>query len=133
MRRPLATRTCPGSNGSIMRCSRAMRRIQLSDLMLTAGPRRARRAGVQKIEARKDSLRPRVGPRPVRHDCAAPLLRLRSPTKKNQGVAAHMVFWLTTRPGWVLVLFLFIFTALAMMGPYLVRLRVRLARLRGNN
>src|SRR6516162_8071496 len=27
-------RTCPGSNGSIMRCSRAMRRIQLSDLML---------------------------------------------------------------------------------------------------
>ena len=44
-----------------------------------------------------------------------------------------MVFWLTTRPGWVLVLFLFIFTALAMMGPYLVRLRVRLARLRGNN
>ena len=44
-----------------------------------------------------------------------------------------MVFWLTTRPGWVLVLFLFIFTALAMMGPYLVRLRVRLAHLRGNN
>ena len=44
-----------------------------------------------------------------------------------------MVFWLTSRPGWVLVLFLFIFTGLAMMGPYLVRLRVRLVHLRGNN
>src|SRR5262249_2916161 len=57
----------------------------------------------------------------------------RSPTKKNQGAAAHMVFWLTSRPGWVLVLFLFLFTALAMTGPFLVRLRVRLAHLRGNN
>jgi len=44
-----------------------------------------------------------------------------------------MVFWLTSRPGWLLVLFLFIFTALAMTGPSLVRLRVRLAHLRGNN
>ena len=44
-----------------------------------------------------------------------------------------MVFWLTSRPGWVLVLFLFLFTGLAMTGPFLVRLRVRLAQLRGNN
>ena len=44
-----------------------------------------------------------------------------------------MVFWLTTRPGWVLVLFLFIFTGLAMTGPFLVRLRIRLQHLRGNN
>ena len=44
-----------------------------------------------------------------------------------------MVFWLTSRPGWVLVLVLFIFTGLAMTGPFLVRLRVRLAHLRGNN
>ncbi len=44
-----------------------------------------------------------------------------------------MVIWLTSRPGWFLVLFLFLFTALAMTGPFLVRLRVRLAHLRGNN
>jgi Protein of unknown function (DUF4239) len=44
-----------------------------------------------------------------------------------------MVNWLTSCPGWVLVLFLFLFTALAMTGPYLVRRRVRLAQLRGNN
>jgi hypothetical protein len=44
-----------------------------------------------------------------------------------------MVFWLTSRPGWVLVLFLFVFTGLAMTGPVLVRLRVRLQHLRGNN
>ena len=44
-----------------------------------------------------------------------------------------MMIWLTSRPGWVLVLFLFLFTALAMTGPFLVRLRVRLADLRGNN
>jgi hypothetical protein len=44
-----------------------------------------------------------------------------------------MVFWLTSRPGWVLVLFLFFFTGLAMLGPYFVRRRVRLAHLRGNN
>jgi hypothetical protein len=44
-----------------------------------------------------------------------------------------MVFWLTSRPGWVLVLFLFLFTGLAMTGPALVRLRVRLQHLRGNN
>jgi Protein of unknown function (DUF4239) len=43
------------------------------------------------------------------------------------------VNWLTSRPGWVLVLFLFLFTGLAMTGPFLVRLRVRLAHLRGNN
>src|SRR3981189_3036990 len=29
--RPFTSRTCPGSNGSIIACSRAMRRIQLSD------------------------------------------------------------------------------------------------------
>src|SRR5580658_3106266 len=34
MRRPSTSRTWPASNGSIMACSRAMRRIQLSDLML---------------------------------------------------------------------------------------------------
>jgi hypothetical protein len=44
-----------------------------------------------------------------------------------------LVFWLTSRPGWVLVLFLFLFTGLAMTGPFIVRLRVRLAQLRGNN
>jgi hypothetical protein len=44
-----------------------------------------------------------------------------------------MVFWLTSRPAWVLILFLFLFTGLAMMGPFLVRLRIRLAHLRGNN
>jgi hypothetical protein len=44
-----------------------------------------------------------------------------------------MVFWLTSRPGWVLVLFLFIFTALSMLGPFLVRRRIRLDHLRGNN
>ena len=44
-----------------------------------------------------------------------------------------VVFWLTGRPGWVLVLFLFLFTGLAMTGPFIVRLRVRLAHLRGNN
>ena len=44
-----------------------------------------------------------------------------------------MVFWLTSRPAWVLVLFLFIFTGLAMAGPFLVRRRIRLAHLRGNN
>jgi hypothetical protein len=44
-----------------------------------------------------------------------------------------MLNWLTSARGWVLVLFLFLFTALAMMGPWLVRRRVRLAHLRGNN
>jgi hypothetical protein len=44
-----------------------------------------------------------------------------------------MVNWLTSRSGWVLVLFLFLFTGLAMMGPTLVRRRVRLQQLRGNN
>jgi hypothetical protein len=34
MRWPFPSFTCPGSNGSIMRCSAAMRRIHLSDLML---------------------------------------------------------------------------------------------------
>src|SRR5262249_58489490 len=52
---------------------------------------------------------------------------------KNQGAAVPMVFWLTSRPGWVLILFLFLFTALAMAGPFLVRLRIRLQHLRGNN
>ena len=44
-----------------------------------------------------------------------------------------MVFWLSSRPGWVLVLFLFLFTGLAMTGPFLVRLRIGLKQLRGNN
>jgi len=44
-----------------------------------------------------------------------------------------MVIWLTNRPGWVLILFLFLFTGLAMTGPFLVRLRIRLQHLRGNN
>jgi hypothetical protein len=44
-----------------------------------------------------------------------------------------MVIWLTSRPGWVLILFLFLFTGLAMTGPFLVRLRIRLQHLRGNN
>jgi hypothetical protein len=43
------------------------------------------------------------------------------------------MLFLTSRPGWVLVLMLFLFTALAMTGPFLVRRRVRLERLRGNN
>jgi hypothetical protein len=43
------------------------------------------------------------------------------------------MFFLTSRPGWVLILLLFVFTALAMTGPFLVRLRIRLAHLRGNN
>src|SRR5690606_3357501 len=34
MRRPSTSFTCPGSNGSIMPCSSAMRRIQRSDLMV---------------------------------------------------------------------------------------------------
>ena len=41
--------------------------------------------------------------------------------------------FLTSRPGWVLVLLLFLLTALAMTGPLLVRRRVSLERLRGNN
>lgn len=45
----------------------------------------------------------------------------------------RLVNWLTSRPGWVLVLFLFLFTALAMTGPFVVRRRIRLERLRGNN
>ena len=44
-----------------------------------------------------------------------------------------MVFWLSSRPGWVLILFLLLFTALAMTGPFIVRLRVRLQHLRSNN
>jgi hypothetical protein len=43
------------------------------------------------------------------------------------------MFFLTSRPGWVLILLLFLCTALAMTGPFLVRLRIRLAHLRGNN
>src|SRR5437773_535921 len=46
MLRPFASRTCPGSNGSIIACSRAMRRIQLSDLMLIEfAPRQAHTGG----------------------------------------------------------------------------------------
>ena len=41
--------------------------------------------------------------------------------------------FLTSRPGWGLILLLFVLTALAMTGPFIVRWRVRLARLRGNN
>ncbi|MBV8146511.1 MAG: DUF4239 domain-containing protein [Gammaproteobacteria bacterium] len=43
------------------------------------------------------------------------------------------MFFLTSRPGWVLILLLFVFTGLAMAGPYVIRRRVRLERLRGNN
>ena len=43
------------------------------------------------------------------------------------------MFFLTSRPGWALILLLFLFTALAMTGPYVVRRRVRLEQLRGNN
>ena len=41
--------------------------------------------------------------------------------------------FLTSRPVWVLILLLFLFTALAMAGPVLVRRRIPLERLRGNN
>jgi len=41
--------------------------------------------------------------------------------------------FLTTRPLWVLILLLIIFTALAMAGPLLVRRRVSLEKLRTNN
>src|SRR6266568_5303159 len=37
MRWPLSSFTCPGSKGSIMRRSAAIRRIHLSDLMLIGG------------------------------------------------------------------------------------------------
>ncbi len=43
------------------------------------------------------------------------------------------MYFLSSRPGWVLILLLFLFTALAMTGPFLVRRRVGLAHLRGNN
>src|SRR4029077_13832275 len=45
---------------------------------------------------------------------------------------AHMHF-LTSRPVWVLVLLLFLATALAMAGALLVRRRIPLELLRGNN
>ena len=41
--------------------------------------------------------------------------------------------FLTSRPVWVLLLLMLLFTALAMMGPILIRRRVPLARLRTNN
>ncbi len=41
--------------------------------------------------------------------------------------------FLTSRPVWVLVLLLCLFTALAMIGPVLVRRRIPLDQLRGNN
>ena len=41
--------------------------------------------------------------------------------------------FLTTRPIWVLILLLILFTALAMLGPLLVRRRIALERLRTNN
>jgi hypothetical protein len=40
---------------------------------------------------------------------------------------------LTSRPVWVLVLLLFVFTALSMTGPFLVRRRISLQHLRSNN
>ncbi|HEY6822801.1 MAG TPA: DUF4239 domain-containing protein, partial [Steroidobacteraceae bacterium] len=43
------------------------------------------------------------------------------------------MYFLTSRPGWVLILLLFVFTAFAMVGPFIVRQRIRLAHLRGNN
>src|SRR6516162_6526608 len=41
--------------------------------------------------------------------------------------------FLTSRPVWVLLLLMLLFTVLAMMGPILVRQRIPLARLRTNN
>jgi hypothetical protein len=41
--------------------------------------------------------------------------------------------FLTSRPVWVLILLLILATALAMMGPFLVRSRVSLTQLRTNN
>jgi hypothetical protein len=41
--------------------------------------------------------------------------------------------FLTSRPGWVLILLLFLLTALAMAGPLIVRRRVSFERLRANN
>jgi len=41
--------------------------------------------------------------------------------------------FLTSLPGWVLILLLFLFTALAMTGPFLVRRFVPLEALRSNN
>ena len=43
------------------------------------------------------------------------------------------MYFLTTRPVWLLILLLILFTALAMLGPLLVRRRVALERLRINN
>jgi Protein of unknown function (DUF4239) len=43
------------------------------------------------------------------------------------------MYLLTSRPVWVLVLLLFVFTALSMTGPFLVRRRISLQHLRGNN
>ena len=41
--------------------------------------------------------------------------------------------FLTSRPVWVLLLLMLLFTVLAMTGPILVRQRIPLARLRTNN
>jgi Protein of unknown function (DUF4239) len=43
------------------------------------------------------------------------------------------MYLLTSRPVWVLVLLLFVFTALSMTGPFLVRRRISLQHLRSNN
>jgi hypothetical protein len=43
------------------------------------------------------------------------------------------MYFLTTRPVWVLILLLILFTALAMAGPILIRRRVAFDRLRTNN
>jgi Na+/proline symporter len=43
------------------------------------------------------------------------------------------MYFLTTRPIWVLILLLLVLTALAMTGPLLVRRRIALERLRTNN
>ncbi|HXW73166.1 MAG TPA: hypothetical protein VEK10_00005, partial [Steroidobacteraceae bacterium] len=54
----------------------------------------------------------------TRGDCAAAAHRLRWPANNKRGAEAPMSF-LTTRPVWVLIVLLLVFTALAMAGPVL--------------
>lgn len=65
-------------------------------------------------------------------DCAVARRRLRSRANEKPGTRANMLF-LTSRPVWVLILLLPIFTAIAMAGPLLIRRRIALERLRTNN
>ncbi|HYC09732.1 MAG TPA: DUF4239 domain-containing protein [Steroidobacteraceae bacterium] len=93
----------------------------------------------RKVTARKDSLPTCEGPRRRGADCnggatAIALLPLPAYARRNneRGAKASMSF-LTTRPVWVLIPLLLVFTALAMAGPLLVRRHVSLERLRVNN